>query len=492
MAQILTNHDELIAKEMGRLYADPLGFVDFSYDWGYGSLEGFNGPDDWQMEFLDRWGHEIKSRKFDGVTPVDPIQFLTSSGHGIGKSALTAWAVDFIMSTRPYAKGTVTANSAPQLRTKTWAEVQKWTKRCITGHWFDITDGQFMAMKHKQHPDEWRCFAQTCAKENSESFAGQHAANSTSFYIYDEASAIEDVIWEVSEGGMTDGEPMWLAFGNPTRSSGRFFQGFGKNKHRWIRYQIDSRKAKMTNKKKIQEWIDDYGEDSDFVKVRVKGVFPSAGSCQFIPTDEVNRCIGMTLQTEAFNSVVIGVDVARFGDDESVICIRRGRKVYPLQSYRGLDNVQLAQKVIEQIGMHKPQAVFVDGGGTGSGVVDYCRSLGYGVIEVNFGSSPRDPKKYSLKTDEIWGDMRDAVKAGVDLPDDQELMDQLIGREYGFTPKMQIKLEKKEDMKKRGLSSPDRADALALTYSENVVPIDHNRSYNSNSNFASHEYDELG
>ena len=156
MAQILKKHDDQIALEMGRLFADPLAFVHFAYDWDYGDLKGFKGPDDWQSEYLDRLGFQIKERNFNGVTPVNPIQMSTSSGHGTGKSALTAWLTGFIMSTRPYCKGVITANTSPQLRTKTWAEVQKWNKRSITGHWFDVTAGLQMKMTHVEHPDSWR------------------------------------------------------------------------------------------------------------------------------------------------------------------------------------------------------------------------------------------------------------------------------------------------------------------------------------------------
>lgn len=470
MAQILKTPDDLIADEMGRFFDDPLGFVRFSYDWNYGDLKGFTGPDTWQEEYLDKLGFYIKQRAFDGVTPVDPIQISTSSGHGIGKSALTAWLTGFIMSTRPFCKGVVTANTSPQLRTKTWAEIQKWNKRSLSGHWFDVTSGMQMKMVHKEHPESWRVDAQTCAKENSEAFAGLHSASSTPFYIFDEASAIHDSIWEVSEGGLTDGEPMWFVFGNPTRSSGRFFQSFNRLKHRWDNQKIDSRNAKMTNKNKIQEWVDDYGEDSDFVRVRVRGEFPRSGSSQFIPIDAVDNCIAYTAEGYEALPKIIAVDVARFGDDQTVIGCKQGRKVWPFDKYRGLDTMQTADKVAEKIREYKPDAVFVDGGGVGGGVIDRLKQLGHHVIEINFGSSPRDKKQYANKRAEMYGDLRDALKAGLDLPDDTELHDELIAVEYGFNAKQQIQLEKKEDMKKRGLSSPDCGDTAALFFAEPIAP----------------------
>jgi hypothetical protein len=133
----------------------------------------------------------VRANDFDGHTPVPPIRMATASGHGIGKSALVAWLVDWIMSTRPGAQGTVTAVTAPQLRTKTWAQIAKWTKKCITAHWFNITTGMgTMRMERIGQGETWFCQAQTCAEENSEAFAGQHAPTSTSFYLFDEASGV--------------------------------------------------------------------------------------------------------------------------------------------------------------------------------------------------------------------------------------------------------------------------------------------------------------
>lgn len=465
-------YDSELADAAGQFYYDPYGFVMFAFEWGEGDLKGFDGPDKWQKELLIEWGKEIKKREFNGVDPVDPIQEAVSSGHGVGKSALTAWIIIFIMSTRPYAKGVVTANTNTQLRTKTWAELQKWNKRSITGHWFKVTSGMHMKMVHLDHPEVWRCDAQTCAKENSESFAGLHAANSTPFYIFDEASAIDDVIWEVAEGGLTDGEPMWFVFGNGTKSSGRFFQCFNRQKHRWIQRQIDSRTAKMTNKKKIQEWIDDYGEDSDFVRVRVRGLFPKGTGSNFISRSDLNKCSEYEAQGFKEMPKSISVDVARFGDDQTIISLKHGRKFYPLMKYRELSTMQTAAYVAEQIGIFKPDAVFVDGGGVGGGVVDRLRQMGHKVFDVNFGSKANDDKKYGNKRAEMYGLARDAIKAEVDLPEDIELIEQLGSIEYGFNARQQLMLEKKEDMKKRGLGSPDEADAIVLHYAEPFTNIE--------------------
>lgn len=495
--------DEKIARDMGRFYADPLGFVMYAYDWdGDDSLhivelpeayrERFGskyGPDQWACETLDLIGAEVKRRGFDGRNAVDAIRIATSSGHGIGKSAFTAWLVDWIMSTRPHANGIVTANTAPQLSSKTWAEISKWTKRCITGHWFDVTTGRgSLKMTHRQHPDSWKCVGQTCDEHNSEAFAGLHAANSSPFYIFDEASAIPAIISEVAEGGLTDGEPFFFKFGNPTRNSGDFHSCFHGKKHRWITRQIDSRTVKITNKALIQQWIDDYGIDSDFVKVRVRGVFPSASSLQFIDTERVTaaRTRPIADSTLRGRTAIVGVDVARFGDDQSVIRTRIGRdaRTFPASKYRGVDTMQLAAhtadhvRVLRAAGLHV--VIFVDGGGVGGGVVDRLRQLGHDVIEVQFGAKPTDQKKYLNKRAEMWGRMKDWLEVGC-IHDDDELATDITSVEYAFTNADQIQLEKKEDMKRRGLSSPDDGDALALTFAQPVpeftdsVPASHNR-----------------
>jgi hypothetical protein len=287
----LADANRQIADEMAACYADPLRHVLVSYPWGSGQLRGRAGPQDWQKDLLIELGEEVKARGFDGTKPVAPIQFSTASGHGIGKSAIVAWIIRWIMDTRPFAKGVVTANTGEQLRTKTWSELAKWHGMGLTQHWYTINSGAgSLNMYHNDFRETWRVDALTSREENSEAFAGLHAANSTPFYIFDEASAVPDRIYEVREGGLTDGEPMTFDFGNPTRNSGRFYQNMvGRFRNNYIRRFIDSRDVEQTNKELFDQWAKDYGEDSDFFKVRVRGMFPDAGSLQFISVGDVER-----------------------------------------------------------------------------------------------------------------------------------------------------------------------------------------------------------
>jgi Terminase-like family. len=479
-----------LATMAGYFFDKPLEFVLFSYEWDRDrSLQVVklpeayqlvyhveHGPDAWACELLEEVGHQVRARRFDGRTAVDSIREAISSGHGIGKSATTAWLVDWIMSTRPNARGIVTAATSPQLESKTWAEIGKWTKRCIFGSWFNVTTGKgSMRMSMREHPESWRCDAQTSREENSESFAGLHAADSTPFYLFDEASAIPAAIWQVAEGGMTDGEPMWFAFGNPTRNTGKFFECFNAQRHRWTTRQIDSRDVALTNKSQIGQWVDDFGEESDFVKVRVRGVFPSASSLQFIGRELVDDAAGRELFDQRGEAVIIGVDPARFGDDSSVIWTRCGRDARSFEPIRlrGIDTMTLASRVAEHANRLRSTGRFVlinvDGGGVGGGVVDRLRSLNYDVNEVQFGGKANDPKKYANKRAEIWGAMRDWLAGGA-IPKDEGLATDLCSVEYGFNASDQILLERKESMKSRGLASPDAADALAITFAA-PVPI---------------------
>jgi hypothetical protein len=469
---VIQAHEQL-ADEIASCYADPLKHVMISYPWGKGSLHGQSGPRKWQREFLVRLGEEVLKRGFDGVNAVDPIRFSTGSGHGIGKSALVAWIIRWLMDTRPFTKGVVTASTATQLRTKTWSELAKWHNIGITKHWYTLNTGMgSLNLYHNQHPSQWRFDAFTSKEENSESFAGLHAANSTPCYIFDEASGVPDKIFEVREGGLTDGEPMVFDFGNPTKNTGRFYQNMrGKFRHRYIRQHIDSRDVEGTNKELFDQWAKDYGEDSDFFKVRVRGEFPAQGSLQFISTALAEHCASIDVAVSPHEPLVMGIDVARFGDDRSVLFARQGRDCHThgFKLYPEVDTMQLAAHAAAWADELNPDAIFVDGGGVGGGVVDRLRQLGYDVIDINFGSKATE-KGYANLRAQMWGRMRDAMKAGIAIPDDDDLIADLTGVEYGYNIRTEIQLERKEDMKKRGLASPDMADAMAITYVYPVAP----------------------
>jgi hypothetical protein len=459
-----------LAEAVSHFYDNPLGFVLFAYPWDKpGLLQHSDGPDMWQKDFLVRLGQEVKSRRFDGIHAVPPIRMLTVSGHGVGKGTLMAWVVNWILATRPNSRGTVTASSWPQLSTKTWSALCNWMRMSITAPWFEVSSDRIW---RKGAKESWFASAQSCRPENAESFAGQHASTATSFYVFDEASAIDDKIFSISEGGLLTGEPMAFMTGNPTRNSGRFYRAaFGEDRHRWIRFSVDSRNCKYTNKAEIAAWVEQHGEDSDWIRVKVRGEAPLQAFSQFISQESVATCRKYRAESYQHMPVILGVDVARHGDDRSVVFLRQGRFSGILGIYHGLDTVQVAEKVIEHIEAVTPQAVVCDCDGLGVGTFDALKHRGYGskLFEFHGGGKPNEPAAYANRRAETWGLMRDALKAGMQLPDTSDMEVDLCGTEYFYTPKGQIQLEPKDAMKSRGLASPDLADALSMTFAVRVA-----------------------
>ena len=473
-----------LARFLKSCYHDPLRFVRGAYPWGMeGPLKDHNGPDVWQEDFLRGVGEAVTKRAFNGLDPVAPVREAVSSGHGIGKSVEVAWLVDWIMSTRPNSQGTVTANTFPQLQTKTWASIQKWTKMCVTAHWF-VVGGE--RMYHRNFSESWFCSAQTCREENSEAFAGQHAAESTSFYIFDEASAIPDKIYEVAEGGQTDGEPMWFLFGNPTRNSGRFHAAcFGRERDYWNSRCIDSRECRFTNKALISEWLGKYGEDSDWFRVRVRGLPPRASDAQFIDSERVFEAQKREVGVLPDEPLILGVDLARGGSDDNVLRYRRGLDgrsipavVVPGEKAR--DSMFMVTKIAHEIEQRKPDAVFLDatGGSVGGPIGDRLRQLGFKVIDVQFGGQPPDARCANMRA-YMWQRLKDWLPSGaIDKSIGLEM--DLCGPGYHADRQDRLVLESKESMKDRGLDSPDDADALALTFAQPVMakrPLQEVRRY---------------
>lgn len=444
--------------------ADPVSFVRYSYPWGEGELSKSAGPRKWQSNILNTIGDHLKSSDRH-----QPLRIAVSSGHGIGKSALVAMVIDWAISTCKDTKIIVTANTGTQLSTKTVPETAKWFRSSINAHWWEVNATSVKVRGlHDTSGKIWRCDFIPWSDSNTEAFAGLHNEGKRIVLIFDEASAIMDKLWEVAEGAMTDEntEIIWLAFGNPTQNTGRFRECFGRFKHRWKTFQIDSRKVEGTNKEQIDKWVQDYGEDSDFVRVRVRGEFPRAGSSQFIDSESIARCRSHKAEGFELFPRVLGVDVARFGDDQTVIFLRQGRKATCLAKYRGKDTAQVTAHVIDFMNEYSVDATVVDSDGIGNTVYDQLKFQGFGkrLFEFHGGKPANNSTAYFNRRAEVWGLLRDALKATMEIPDEPELEADLTGPQYGFSAQQQVQLERKEDMKKRGLSSPDMGDALAMTF----------------------------
>lgn len=444
---------------------------------------GDNGPDTWQADFLEDVGRQVIARDFDGSNPVMPIRMSTASGHGIGKSVLVAWLFWWILSTRPDSQITVSANTFTQLQTRTWAAIQRWGRMCITRNWFDIGSE---SVSHKLRKKTWSGSAQTCREENSEAFHGQHAKNSSSVFIFDEASAIPDGIFTAAEGGLTDGEPMIFMFGNPTRSSGEFYRAtFGSERERWVTRSIDSRSCKFPNKAQLEEWVQDYGIDSDFVKVRILGKPPSASELQFIDKDRIERAKGRVVVPLPDEPLIAGFDVSGGGSAWNVIRFRRGQDAATIPPIRitgekGRDRSVLIGTCSELLKDQRPErklaAMFIDSA-FGSPIVERLHTLGFrNVHEVSFGGESPDPHQANMRA-YMWQRMKDWLMNG-SIPKDslgdrdgERLSAQLGLPGYHINKSNKLVLEAKESITKRGEASPDDADALCLTFAQNVAPV---------------------
>lgn len=443
---------------------DPYKYVMYAFPWGSGELAAEDGPDDWQRDILQAIGKGL-------LTPNQAIQIAVASGHDIGKSALVAWIILWSMSTCEDCKGVVTANTENQLKTKTWAELAKWHRLAINKHWFKLNATALVSVE-EGHEMTWRIDQVPWSETHTESFAGLHNKGKRVILLFDEASAIPDAIWEVSEGAMTDTdtELIWCAFGNPTRNTGRFKQCFDKFRHRWITRQIDSRTSRHTNKAKIDEWIKDYGEDSDFVKVRVRGMFPSLSAMQFISIADIDAAYGRSLRPEQymFAPKILTCDPAWSGTAELVVGLRQGLTFSILRTLPKNDNdIQVATMIANLEDEHKADAVFIDGG-YGTGIISAGKTMKRNWQIVWFGEASTDPGCLNKRA-EMYRLTKQWLKDGGCIPADPILHAALAALETIGRLDGKIQLQAKKDMD----MDVGRADVLALSFAYPVNPKAH-------------------
>lgn len=468
--------EKRLQDDISKFIYDPYGFAMYAYPWGVPGtiLEDETGPDPWQKMIMDDLAHAMKHGWVmnNGVKKdcAAGIFIAVRSGHGIGKSALFSMLDQWFMSTQPHPQIVTTANTKEQLTSKTWREQAKWHKLLVNKHWF-----RWQATKFHCIIDEttWASRAIPWSERNPEAFAGTHER--AVLVKFDEASSIPDIIWETTEGAMTDskGIKIWIVFGNPTLPTGRFSECFKKFRSMWLTYEVDSRTSKRTDHKLIAKWAEIYGEDSDFFRVRVKGQEPRTGALQFIGNEIAEEARGRIIHPSLYyhRPKILGLDIARFGDDQTVFIHRQGLAAYGLLKFRNLGHKQIAGQAAEILDKGETHMLFLDMGMDGASVYETLVSWGYGdiVTGVDFGSTSETPTFYNKRA-EMWGKMKEWLANGGCYPDDSELRDDLIGPTYDFAGrKEQILLEPKKLMKARGLASPDCGDALALTFAYPVA-----------------------
>jgi hypothetical protein len=471
---------------MARLWSpslkdDPLAFVLYTFPWGQQGtpLEHFPGPRKWQRQILSDLRDHIKAN--NGKVDFDTARLAIASGRGIGKSALVSWLTIWMLSSRIGSTTIVSANSEAQLRSVTWAEITKWLAMSLNSHWFEIAATRIMPAKWltelverdlKKGTRYWSVEGRLWSEENPDAYAGVHNFDGV-MLIFDEASGIPDSIWSVSDGFFTENTPhrFHLAFSNPRRNTGYFYETFHSKRAFWTTRVIDARDVEGTDKNLYQRIIDEYGPDSYQASVEVYGNFPSEGDDQFIGSTLVDDAVKRTPARDATAPIVIGVDPARFGADATVIAVRQGRDILELRRHRGADTMEVAGHVIDAIEQYKPALVCIDEGGLGAGVVDRLKEQRYKIRGVNFGNKAKNQTMWGNKRAEMWGAMRDWLKTG-HIPSDRFLKTDLISPRTKPDSKGTLFLESKKDMKARGLASPDAADAIAVTFAFPVASTD--------------------
>lgn len=465
-------HEEretFLAEVAARYRRDPLGFTLAAFPWGEPGTElaAYRGPRRWQRRTLERIRYHLEQ----GHTPGGAVKMATASGHGIGKSALVSFIAHWAMVTQEDCRGIITANTERQLLTKTQPEFAKWHRLSLYSHWFHLTATSYYSTD-PDHAETWRLDFHPWSEQNTEAFAGLHNEGKRLFVLFDEASKIADKVWDVTEGALTDAsaEIFWFAFGNPTRATGRFRECWRKYRHRWDTQNIDSRTVEGISHQQILEWVQDRGEDSDFVKVRVRGIFPSAGFRQFIGQDLIDAARGRELRPEQykFAPVIIGVDPAWTGEDDFVIVMRQGLYSRVLATFpKNDDDVWMAGVVARFEDELGADAVFIDGG-FGTGIVSVGRNLGRTWRIVWFSEKPY--REGSLnKRAEMYDDCRIWLREGGAIPDHEALATDLAAVETSPRVDGKLALRSKEEMKTEGLASPNHSDALVLTFAHPVV-----------------------
>lgn len=406
------------------------------------------------------------------------------SGQGVGKTALEAGLILWFLVCRPYSKVIATAPTMQQLYDILWAEISKWMDSSKIQNLLTWTKTKVYMVGDSER---WFATAKTATKpENMQGFHEEHM-----LIVVDEASGVADPIMEAILGTLSGEDNKLLLMGNPNRIEGVFYDAFNKDRDKFKTHTVSSRESKRTNKDNIEMIESKYGKDSDVVRVRIDGNFPKGALDSFISLETVElACSTMNrlnqADIDAAKILHIGVDVARFGDDKTVITPRISTKVFEFKKYTKKNTMETAGNVMvcckdymKKFPHIKNCMIKVDDSGVGGGVTDRLKEvireekLPYTVIPVNNGESATDDYYFNLGG-QLWGHVKELLEVNfssnmqgkpevqIELPNDAEMIKQLSVRRYHMTSKGKIQLESKDEMKKRGLGSPDTADSLVL------------------------------
>ena len=436
-------------------------------------------PDEWQADALTDLA----------AAPKVAIK----SGQGVGKTSLEAVALLWFLCCFPYPRIVATAPTKQQLHDVLWSEVSKWmSKSPLLTEILKWTKTYIYMVGNEKR---WFAVARTATKP--ENMQGFHEDNM--LFIVDEASGVADPIMEAILGTLSGENNKLLMCGNPTRTSGTFYDAFNADRPIYRCRTVSSADSIRTNKQNIDSLIRKYGKDSNVVLVRVYGEFPKQEDDVFIPLYAIEHCTMMDMPEDwTVNRISFGVDVARYGSDETVIAKNISGKITLPVTFRGQSLMTTVGKIVQQYRLaikEYPQYkgkiyVNIDDCGLGGGVTDRLKEVKLEekfsrmeIVAVNAaGSVPDriiDKNKtkardiYENMTTYLWGTVKDAMLSEkICLQNDSELVAQLSCRKYRLTSRGKMALESKDEMKERSIDSPDRADAVSLScYEEKTFDL---------------------
>ena len=406
------------------------------------------------------------------------------SGHGVGKSTAASWLMLWFLLTRYPVKIVVTAPTSAQLFDALFAELKRWINQ-LPPPLKDILDVKSDRVSHKAAPSEAFISCRTSRAETPEALQGVHSENV--LLICDEASAIPEAVFEAAAGSMSGESASTVLLGNPTRSSGFFFETHHRQAAEWWTRKVSCSDSPRVSENYIEEMATRYGEESNAFRVRCLGEFPNRDDDTAIPLELVEAAQTREVEVLEDEPIIWGLDVARFGSAKSVLCKRQGRKILALTSWQNLDLMQLSGAIVAEFESlhprHQPQRICIDSIGVGGGVTDRLRELGLPAIGVNTSEAPALRQTYLNLRAELWFKLKAYLEArDCSIPKDDNLLAELVAVKYKFTSSGKLQIESKDEMKRRGLASPDHGDAVCLTFGVEAATVIHGGNLASNWN----------